>query len=145
MHLLFGSHRQYPKQEISSRLYIDIGRWIDINKDIDRYKNLYDLSQYCEQIKQRFFNQGYKSELINRCIKTVEKWNRKELLKVKGYHLKRKIPLVLTDNWLLPNFSNVSSKHWNMEIDQIAALHFTLFHSQTFCCFFKLSVYATTK
>ena len=38
-----------------------------------------DFNQYCEELKQIFVNQGYKSELINKHMETVEKLDRKEL------------------------------------------------------------------
>ena len=42
-----------------------------------------DFNQYCEELKQRFVHQGYKPELINKHIKSVEKMDRKKLLKEK--------------------------------------------------------------
>ena len=39
-------------------------------------------NQYCQRLKQRFVNQGYKLELINKHIKTVKKVNKKELKRI---------------------------------------------------------------
>ena len=32
-----------------------------------------DFNQYCEELKQRFVNKGYKPEIIDKNIKTIEK------------------------------------------------------------------------
>ena len=61
----------------------------------------------------RLVNHGYKPELINKHIKTVEKIDGKELLKERdSTTLKEtRISLVLTR---LPNISKVVRKHWNI-------------------------------
>ena len=49
-------------------------------------------------------------------MKTVEKMDRKELLKARDNTIFKeiKISLVLTCNWSLPNIGKVVRKHWNI-------------------------------
>ena len=74
-----------------------------------------DFNQYFQELKQKFINQGYKAELINKHIKTVEKIDWKELLKERDNTTSKetKIPRVLKKNRSLPNISKVVRKHWN--------------------------------
>ena len=49
-----------------------------------------DISQYCEELQQRFATQGYKSEILDKQIKLVKKNRQERTLKSKRqYHLKR--------------------------------------------------------
>ena len=38
---------------------------------------LNDFNQYCEELKQRFINKGYKPEIVDKNTKTVKKWTKK--------------------------------------------------------------------
>ena len=58
-------------------------------------------------------DQGYKQELINKHIKTVEKMDRKELSRERDNTTsKETIPLVLTNNLSLPDIGTVACKLW---------------------------------
>ena len=74
-----------------------------------------DFNQYCEELKQRFVNQGYKPEVINRHTKAVGKLDRKELLTAGDNTTSKEteIPLVLTNNRSLQNISKVVG-NWNI-------------------------------
>ena len=77
---------------------------------------LNDFNQCCEDLKHKFVNQGYKSNLINVHLKAAEKVNRKELLNERDNTTSKetKIPLVLTYNWSLQNTAKVVCNHWNI-------------------------------
>ena len=66
---------------------------------------------------KEFTNQGYKAEVINKHIKTVEKMDWEETLKERHNTTSKetKIPLlVLTYNWYLPNIRKVVCQHGNI-------------------------------
>ena len=60
-----------------------------------------NLKLHCSELKQKFIKTGYKSDLLDKCISTVEKLNRDETLKEKVREKPKQIftPLALTTTY----------------------------------------------
>ena len=71
---------------------------------------------YCSERKQKYIEKGYKSDLLDKHISTVEKLDRNELLKERVREKPKQtcIQLTLTYNQFCPNISKVIRKHWNL-------------------------------
>ena len=52
-------------------------------------------SKYCEELKQRFFNQGFRLELIYSRKKAVEETDKKEILKERDNTTSKKTKILL--------------------------------------------------
>ena len=76
---------------------------------------------FCSELKQKFIEKGYKSDLLDKHILTVEKFDKNEMLKEKVREKPKQtcILLILTYNRFCPNISKVTRKYWN----QANALH----------------------
>ena len=70
----------------------------------------------CLELKQKFIEKRYKSDLQHKHISTVEKLNRNEMLKKKVKEKPKQtcIPVTLTYNCFCPNISKVIRKHWSL-------------------------------
>ena len=75
-----------------------------------------DFEHHRKELKERFLEQGYSSELLDKHIKTDEKLDRNELIKgnKKDRPISTRIPLEITYNRFLPNISKIIRKNWNI-------------------------------
>ena len=75
-----------------------------------------DFEYHCKELKQRFLEHRYNSELMNKHIKTVQKLDRNELIKgsKRGTPISTHIHLAVTYNRFLPNTSKIIRKKWNV-------------------------------
>ena len=71
---------------------------------------------YCSELKQKFIEIGYKSDLLDKHISPVKNVDRNEILKEKVKEKPKQtcIPLTLTYNHFCPNISRVIQKHRNL-------------------------------
>ena len=71
-----------------------------------------DFEHHCKELKQRFHEQGYNSELLDEHIETVEKLDRNEPIKgnKKCTPITTHIPLAITYNQFLPNINKIIRK-----------------------------------
>ena len=74
------------------------------------------IEYHCKELKQRFLEQRYNSELLNKHIKTVQKLDRNELIigNKKGTTRRTHIPLAITYNRFLPNTSKIIREKWKI-------------------------------
>ena len=71
---------------------------------------------YCSELKQKFIEKGYKCDLLDKHISTVEKLDRNEMLKEKVSEKPKQtcISLTLTYNCFCTNISKVIRKETNL-------------------------------
>ena len=94
-----------------------------------------NFKRYCSELKQEFIEKGYKSDLLDKHISTVEKLDRNEMLKEKVREKPKQtcIPLTITYNRFCPNIGKVIQKHWNLlEINESLK---EIFNFQTIAAF----------
>ena len=75
-----------------------------------------DFNHYSNELKERFIQQGYCSQLLTNHIQKIEQLDRTELLKEKSSTTTNepRIPLLLTYNRFLPNISNIVQRNWSI-------------------------------
>ena len=75
-----------------------------------------DFEYHSKELKQRFLEQRYNSELLDKHIKTVQKLDSNELIKgnKKGTPMSTHIPLAITYNRFLPNTSKIIREKWKI-------------------------------
>ena len=84
-----------------------------------------DFQYHCKELKQRFLEQRYNSELLDNHIKTVQTLDRNELIKgnKKDTHTSTHIPLAIAYNRFLPNTSKIIRIKWNIISVNESQLH----------------------
>ena len=78
------------------------------------YTTSRDFEHNCKELKQWFFEQSYKSELLDKHIKTVEKLDRNG--NKKDTPITTRIPLAIAYNRFLPNISKIAQKKYEHTI-----------------------------
>ena len=93
-----SDHPKSLKNNISYSQALRIKRISSTKKDFDHH---------LRKLRERFLKQGYDQKLVDVQLEKVHKL-------VRGQQDPKRIPLILTYNRFLPNFTAVARKNWNI-------------------------------